>query len=279
MILVEVTLLKVIEARNAVSIDTVLKQLQQLRAEGGKTSPVSATPASALPVVASVAPVVPPAPAAAPIPAAMPNAQVELTPVAEPVKAVPVIPVVSPPAVESHPVKTVEHPKPAHSPAPVADLGKLWTELVERVGRASPFAGSNLHEAHPVSLENSLLTIGFDPEFEDHISLVDNTKNQTIFRTKLAELGHPEVHVKFIKHESPNRANLGSTEPSATQKPRMTAKKVEAVPVATPASQTPKTTTPPPPEPVAFNQEEFKNDPLIKKALEIFKGQIVDVRS
>ncbi|MBI3192818.1 MAG: hypothetical protein HYZ36_09145 [Pedosphaera parvula] len=28
-----------------------------------------------------------------------------------------------------------------------------------------------------------------------------------------------------------------------------------------------------------IDMEEFKNDPLIKKALEIFKGQIVDVRA
>ena len=33
------------------------------------------------------------------------------------------------------------------------------------------------------------------------------------------------------------------------------------------------------PAPVAFNKEEFKNDPLIKKALEVFKGTIVEVRS
>jgi hypothetical protein len=31
--------------------------------------------------------------------------------------------------------------------------------------------------------------------------------------------------------------------------------------------------------PVAFNKDTFKNDPLIQKALEIFKGSIVEVRS
>ena len=45
-ILLEVTLLKMIEARNAVSIDTVLKQVQQLRAEagGGGSRPTAAAP-------------------------------------------------------------------------------------------------------------------------------------------------------------------------------------------------------------------------------------------
>jgi hypothetical protein len=32
-------------------------------------------------------------------------------------------------------------------------------------------------------------------------------------------------------------------------------------------------------EPVPFNQDEFKNDPLIQKALEVFKGRIVEVRA
>ena len=32
------------------------------------------------------------------------------------------------------------------------------------------------------------------------------------------------------------------------------------------------------PAPIAFNKDDFKNDPLIQKALEIFKGQIVEVR-
>jgi hypothetical protein len=33
------------------------------------------------------------------------------------------------------------------------------------------------------------------------------------------------------------------------------------------------------PVPVPFNKADFKNDPLIQKALEIFKGQIVEVRA
>jgi hypothetical protein len=30
---------------------------------------------------------------------------------------------------------------------------------------------------------------------------------------------------------------------------------------------------------VPFDKEQFKNDPLIQKALEIFKGQIVEIRA
>ena len=33
------------------------------------------------------------------------------------------------------------------------------------------------------------------------------------------------------------------------------------------------------PAPMAFSKDDFKNDPLIKKALEVFKGTIVEVRA
>jgi len=48
-ILLEVTLLKTIEARNASSLDTVLKQLVQLRAEAGPASPATPPPATPRP--------------------------------------------------------------------------------------------------------------------------------------------------------------------------------------------------------------------------------------
>ena len=33
------------------------------------------------------------------------------------------------------------------------------------------------------------------------------------------------------------------------------------------------------PLPVILNKEDFQNDPLIKKALELFKGEIIEVRA
>jgi len=57
--------------------------------------------------------------------------------------------------------------------------------------------------------------------------------------------------------------------------------------VAETSSRPPRTPTPQPAkpavtgkvvEPVKNNLDDFKNDPLIKKALEIFKGTIVEVR-
>ncbi len=83
------------------------------------------------------------------------------------------------------------------------DLGALWPNLVDAIGRASPFARSYFLEAHPVSFVKNVFTIGFDPEFADHIGMVDNAKNHTLIATKLAELGIPGAQVKIIKAERP----------------------------------------------------------------------------
>jgi hypothetical protein len=48
----------------------------------------------------------------------------------------------------------------------------------------------------------------FDPEFEDHLGLVDNARNHTLLATKLAELGHHERDDQICQGGSARR--LGS---------------------------------------------------------------------
>jgi DNA polymerase-3 subunit gamma/tau len=219
-ILIEVTLLKMIEAGHAVSIDTVLKQVQQLRAEASTGAPAP-----------------PRQPALAPAP----------TP-------------------KSPPIRMTAEPVVATAPVADADLEQLWRNLVDAVRLASPFVHTYFTEAHPVSLAKNVLTIGFDPEFADHIPLVDNSRNHALIQTKLKELGHPQVQVKFIKAEAPANRKIAPPAP--------------LLPVPDPAQATAAAAmAPAKPQAASFDKDNFKNDPLIQKALEVFKGQIVDVRS
>ena len=178
--------------------------------------------------------------------------------------------VASPPA--QAPLVIREETEISQQANPQANLGlsQLWSELVESVGRASPFTRSYLLEAHPVSITKTLFTIGFDPEFEDHMSLVDNSKNHALLQNKLAELGRPNLQIKFVKAENPVR-----TVPSETLQPKPTPKPV-AKPTTTSTAQSAPAREKP--APISLNKEDFKKDPLIQKALEIFKGQVVDVR-
>jgi tetratricopeptide (TPR) repeat protein len=80
------------------------------------------------------------------------------------------------------------------------DITLIWTSLVEAVGRVSPFTRTYLVDAHPVSFQNGVFTIGFAPEFQDQLMLVDNARNHQLIMTKLRELGHTVDSVKFIKN-------------------------------------------------------------------------------
>jgi DNA polymerase-3 subunit gamma/tau len=248
-ILLEVSLLRAIEARNALPLDAVLKQLNQLRRQGGSaTSHVqSASPAQAAPRPVSTF-------------GEMGKRKLVLDdqPPASSKSAPPAATVVS-----------------ASVPG---DLSELWRKLVDAVGRASKFTQSYLKSAHPVAFEKNVLTIGFDPEFADMLGLVDNSHNHTLLATKLAELGHANAMIKFVKAEAPagwDRKPVAAPPPpapAAAQAAPSTApdKPVEAAPAAPAEKKT---------APVAFSKDDFKDDPLIQKALEIFKGTIVEVRA
>ena len=155
-ILIEVALLKAIEARTATSIDAVLKQLNQLRGGGNSGAGVS-------PVAAAVSRSVEQPPAET-------NAQRRHQEIA---------------------ARLLLHRSGARLRRLVRTVGKL----IEAVGRVSPFTRSYLVDANPVSFEKNILVIGFDPEFEDHLGLVDNARNHVLLQTKLAELGHSNCQI------------------------------------------------------------------------------------
>jgi len=260
-ILLEVTLLKLIEARNASSLDTVLKQLIQLRGEAAPAAPAPGPQPSraGLQLVSSASP-----------PADQPARRVKLDQVAAPAT------VAAAPAASAAPEPAMKLSETTAPAAASGSLEDLWKALIESVGRASPFARSYLVEARPVSFERGLLVIGFAAEFEDYRGLVDNARNHTLLQTKLAEIGHPNAQIRFILHEAA-APGADSPEPAATTSPAPAAALAADAPVKPAArSAAPKAEKA---APAAFNKDDFKDDPLIKKALEIFKGQIIEVRA
>jgi DNA polymerase-3 subunit gamma/tau len=262
-ILIEVALLKAIEARAAVSVDAVLKQLQALH-EGRNLDGVEL-----------------PQPVPAPVPGRKPfQAEAGAAHLAAPQSAVALAATEireQAPSPVPAPARRAEEGTPAE-----ADLEGLWARLVEAVGRASPFTRTYLLEAHPVSFAKELFTIGFDPEFEDHLGLVDNARNHTLLQTKLLELGHPNAQIKFVKAEAPARSPRQSeATPQTAPPPPAPAPPAPVQKAAGPArsAATPAPVAKEKLAPVPFSKDDFKNDPLIQKALEIFKGQIVEVRA
>jgi len=143
------------------------------------------------------------------------------------------------------PITRVRETAPANHPP--ASFDEAWAYAVEHLGKVTPLAKTYLVGAKPLSHQAGILTIGFDPEFAERRELVDTARNREVLQAKLKEKLHTDVSLKFTISDS-----------------------------VTPAPQ-PATAVAEHPVKV-INVAEFKNDPLIKKALEIFKGQIVEVR-
>lgn len=80
------------------------------------------------------------------------------------------------------------------------NLVSFWPELMMRVGRASPFVRTYLLEVSRAVHDGTFLLIGFEPEFEDHISLVDNARVHSLILTTLKDMGLGHIqNVRFVR--------------------------------------------------------------------------------
>ena len=137
-------------------------------------------------------------------------------------------------------------------------MEEAWQYAVEHLGKVVPMAKSYLVGTRPLRLQGNVLVVGFDPEFADRKELADRPRNIEVLQAKLKEKLRMDITVKFQAAEADTARPLPKTPVSAETKLRSERSK--------------------PPEPAKKNLDDYKNDPLIKKALEIFKGTIVDVR-
>ncbi len=240
-IMIEVALLRCMQARHAVSLDSVLSRLNELRLEPSSVVPVPST-----------------------------------APVSGPRQ---IRPIVSTPPVPAIPdSKTSLAPQGLGGNPEVESLKDLWGRLFESIGIAIPFAKGYFEKSFLVSFQNRTFTIGFDSENADQIVFVDNPKTIRVIQSKLADLGHPDSSVKFVKTPYPEGYQPPIAKPSLPmdQPPWSSTLGVAAKPIE--AKVTPPVLKKEKAVPLVLNKEDFKNDPMIKKVLEIFKGQIVEVR-
>lgn len=149
-------------------------------------------------------------------------------------------------------------PKPAINPAPKtnasssSDLQSLWNQLIAEMRENRKALYSMFSMAFPVSFENGILTIGFPPANSGQMHLAQSASNQTWITQRLAALGWPDTRLKLVEAEPPATAET-STANHAGKSPSS------------------KPTTRPP------TIEDFKNDPKIARACEIFRGTVMQV--
>jgi DNA polymerase III subunit gamma/tau len=151
------------------------------------------------------------------------------------------------------PPTRIREAAPANSPASV---NEAWAYALEHLGKVTPLAKSYLVGTRPLGLRGNVLVVQFDPEFADRKEFANHPRNIEILQASLKEKLRMDVALKFEVGEA-------ATAP---------APKATAVSPTKPGAPTRVA------EPAKMNVDDFKNDPLIKKALEIFKGTIVEVR-
>lgn len=304
-IFLEVTLLKAIQARGAVSLDAVLLQLRQLRGEAGATTPAP-TPSPGAAAREAIAPA-PANPISDGETAAARPAAVSPDRSAEPVQPAPAVPAAE---AESGPAPG---PRPRSAGSSVgagadgsagSDPQAAWEQVV---AKASPMTRAALQAGQVRGLEKGILTVGYPASLEKQRGLVDNERTRKALEARLAEAGCPAT-VRFVRWESdppsgsspadPGTSGRVATTPIPTPPPIATpgtgagaAGATDAgskAPARSGSGQGPVGAAPgggsrarPEKEkvvPVKVDLAEFRSDPLIREALEMFRGHLVEVR-
>ncbi|MBU0678315.1 MAG: DNA polymerase III subunit gamma/tau [Verrucomicrobia bacterium] len=80
---------------------------------------------------------------------------------------------------------------------PIQYLTTHWHDLVERVGQLAPLAKGYLIDAKPVRVADSVVTLGFDPEFAANVEKIDHSRNRKAIEKVLSDLLHGKVKVAF----------------------------------------------------------------------------------
>ncbi|MDP6903244.1 MAG: DNA polymerase III subunit gamma/tau [Verrucomicrobiota bacterium] len=221
-ILVEVSLMKAINAAGAMSLNDVLDKLQEIRGQGGDA--VIEEPVSA--------------------PKKIPAKSKNLEPKQD---------------LADNKASVEQQSSGVKSKSPVvSDLKLLWVDMMESLG---VFSRAYFQEAHLQSVDEGVAKIGFPEAFAPQMELADTKETNKALIEALSKGGQSVRVVSYVIADRPDgwaAMEVGGSSGAEIEKNGDASSK-------------------PPEGPV--DMEEFKNDPLIKKALEVFKGQIVDVRT
>ena len=126
---------------------------------------------------------------------------------------------------------------------PEKDVSVVWPELVKLVRQRRPLISMWLESGALLSAASGKAVLGFSKDQNLAFDYIQQSNNKTFLEEVLAEILGAAISLSCEKHDA-----------------------VELVPV-------PKA-LPPAAEPVRDPMEEFKDDPLIRKALELFKARI-----
>ena len=174
--------------------------------------------------------------------------------------APPPAPIIPAPTVKPESPPVVKEAPPAAESAPIADpptapesahqMAAIWSQAVALSHTRRPLIRTWVESAHYLGTDGRNLQLGFAPAERTALDGLSRPNNRTFLEALLKELTATEWTIKF---------GLGQDLPAATPAPAPADRQeAGAAPKENP-------------------HDTFKDDPLIKEALEIFKGEIKSV--
>ena len=133
-----------------------------------------------------------------------------------------------------------------------AHLKGRWPALLNVISETAQLAAPYLKEAEPLRVEGDHVILGFDPEFGEHLKRVDTSRTRLAIEKAIGHELKRAVGVKFVLEELPQ---------------------ADAAPQPAP----PAVAEAPPPKKAAAKRS-LADDPVVKKTLEAFGGEVYDVR-
>jgi DNA polymerase-3 subunit gamma/tau len=145
-------------------------------------------------------------------------------------------------------------------------LRARWREVVSRVEAAAPMARSALLDASPLSVEDGVVVIGFDSEFAEHMKRMESPQNTAITKSVLKAVLGRDVEIRFQLMQGRGKPDLpADTRPGP---PKAGETKIEAEGKKQGSKQTG----------TGRSVSELMRNDAIRKTVEAFGGEIVDVR-
>ncbi len=149
---------------------------------------------------------------------------------------------------------------PAQRPAgtPVAELEALvahWRELIDKIGALASLARGALIDARPLEVSAERVIIGFDPEFAQNLERMRMPNYQRAAQNVLGQFLKRTVVVDYRLIESAVRVDVPADHTVD-----------QAGGSGGAARKGPKT------------RQQWQEDPVVRKTLELFNGSIVDIR-
>ena len=141
----------------------------------------------------------------------------------------------------------------------LAHLIKVWPELVEKVGKTVSLAKGCLLDARPSAVAGDRVTIGFDPEFAERMEQAGLPRTRAALQKNLSDVLRRPITVEFKLLAE----RAAPSEPGPVQTlPR---------PVGAAQSQ-------PAGKPSLQQKQKWFKDPAVQKTMDMFNGDIKEVR-